>query len=85
MNFYLIYIPNERTTQWEAMSDLSVPDTRAFPTHWYKKYEAPLEKYEEILKKLIEIKEKMNKSKVLPSKERNIFPELSDILDSRKP
>lgn len=80
MNFYLIYIPGERGARWEAMSDLTVPDPGAFPEHWYKKYEADNEKHEEILKKLMLARDDMNKRNLLPSKQKNLFPELSDIL-----
>jgi hypothetical protein len=80
MNFYLIYIPNGSGAQWEAMSDISVPDPGAFPSHWYRKYEFNDKKQEEALKKLMKIRNNLNRQKVLPSKDRNIFPELSDIL-----
>lgn len=80
MNFYLIYWLGGRKSRWEAMTEINVPDPRAFPAHGYKKYEAPREKYEKMFKKLFEIRDDMNNQKVLPSKEKNVFPELTDIL-----
>jgi len=77
MDFYLIYFPNGNNSQWEAMSDNNVPDTGAFPSYWYKKYEAPAEKSTEMFDKLTAIRNDMNKRKLLPSKDKNIFPELA--------
>lgn len=77
MDFYLIYFPNGNNSQWEAMSDNNVPDPKAFPNHWYKKYEAPVDKSAEMFDKLFRIRNDMNKRKLLPSKDKNIFPELS--------
>ena len=82
INFYLIYMPNQKGSRWEAMSDVSVPDPGAFPNHWYKKYEITLEKQEELFHKLIIIRDNMNKIGLLPTKEGNIFPKLADILKS---
>ncbi|MDP1729362.1 MAG: hypothetical protein Q8L27_04120 [archaeon] len=83
MNFYLIYIPNGHNAQWEAMSEAQVPDTAAFPNHWYQKYWLPIEKHEQILKKLRDIRDNMNKQKLIPTTERNIFPELTDIVKDK--
>ena len=77
MDFYLIYFPNRKNPRWEAMSNSNVPDLGAFPSYWYKKYEAPAQKHEEIFNRLTTIRNDMNKRKLLPSKDKNIFPELS--------
>jgi hypothetical protein len=82
LKFYLIYIPDGNTTQWEAMSDLSVPDPEAFPSYWYKSYEVDTEKYPDILSRLMKSRDKMNQQGIIPCKNRSIFPELEDILKS---
>ncbi len=82
MKVYLIYFPNGSNNQWEAMSEMVVPDPKAFPKHWYKEYDLPKEEHEKAFERLRDIRNDMNKRKVLPTKERDIFPELSDILKS---
>jgi hypothetical protein len=78
-DLYLLWAPNQG---WGVFNSSSCPDPEAFPDWMYKKYTIPGEKYDKLFEKLIELKERLCIEKIIPAKvkEKDIFPELSDLL-----
>jgi len=82
MKFYLVYLPYCGVDGWEAVSEIYLKRKDTFPDFWSKEYEAPKEKHDEILTKLREVRDDFNQRGIKPTQEKNIFPELEDILKS---
>lgn len=78
-DLYLLWVPNQG---WGVFNACSCPDPEAFPDWMYKKYTIPNEQYSRLFEKLIEFKEKLCVEKIIPTKvkEKDTFPELSDLL-----
>lgn len=78
---YLMWVPGQ-PSGWGVFDYTSCPDPGAFPSWMYRQYTVPKERWSEIFNKLKKIKENLDVGKVVPTKdtEKNIFPEISDLL-----
>jgi hypothetical protein len=78
-DLYLLWIPY---SGWGVFTASSCPDPCAFPAWMYRKYTVPSEQLDKVFGRLNSIKEKLETDKMLPAKgkEKEIFPELSDLL-----
>jgi len=78
-DLYLLWVPNEG---WGVFNACSCPDPGAFPNWMYRKYTILMEQHDKVFGRLREIKERLDVNQIVPTKdkEKDIFPELSDLL-----
>jgi hypothetical protein len=82
-DIFLMWVPGHRYG-WAVFDAYSCPNPTNFPDWMYRRYTIPTDKWKEVFNKLKGIKEKLDTEGIIPTKntQKNIFPELSDLLDS---
>ncbi|MEK6884320.1 MAG: hypothetical protein AABY22_32110 [Nanoarchaeota archaeon] len=74
----IVYHPESNC--WAIHSPITCPDLTPFPKYFYKEYEVQKESCPLVYDNLIDLMCNLNRKKITPSKEKNIFPELTDLL-----
>jgi hypothetical protein len=77
-HLYLLHVPN---SGWGVFTETTCPDVGGLSDYTYRKYDVPEGRYDHLFSKLLEERDKLVEDQVVPSNDnKNIFPELSDLL-----
>ena len=74
---YLLWV-----NHWGVYHKQACPDTVAFPSSLYKKYNIPSENFNVVFSRLLAVQRELEEKKIVPTKESydKIFPKLEDLI-----